>query len=153
MGFRAIGKGHTAALKLLSLLNLGGPISRARWTSHTSALIKISNNVAEQNMKQAAEEVKNLTSGSSNGTVDIGTSFDCSWNSRGWQAREGVVAAIAVETGKIIDIVHKCTSCPNCKVKQTARDNSKMSGVEFMEWFINHEPSCFLNHSGSPQVL
>ena len=78
MGFQAIGKGHTSALKLLSLLNLGGPISRARWTSHTSALIKISNNVAEQNMKQAAEEVKNLTSGSSNGTVDIGTSFDCS---------------------------------------------------------------------------
>ena len=36
-------------------------------------------------------------------------SFDCRWNSRGWQAKEGLVAAIAQKTGKIIDIVRKRT--------------------------------------------
>ena len=38
-------------------------------------------------------------------TTCTGVSFDCSWNSRGWLAKEGVIAAIAQKTGKIKDIV------------------------------------------------
>ena len=35
--------------------------------------------------------------------VDCAASFDASWNSRGWSARDGVVAAISDDTGKVLD--------------------------------------------------
>ena len=107
-------------------------------------------NISEKNMKEAADEVH----GRSTENKDVkstGVSFDCSWNSRGWQAKEGVVAAIAQDTGKVVDIVHKTSYCRDCQSKQKARDENIITSLEFMEWFISH--NCCLNHTGSPQVL
>ena len=58
-------------------------------------------------MKQAADELYNMNKGTTESVANAGVSLDCSWNSRAWQAKEGVVAAISQDTGKIIDIVHK----------------------------------------------
>ena len=44
-------------------------------------------------------------------------SFDCTWNSRGWEAKEEVDAAIAQKTKKIIDIVRKTTYLRDCQKK------------------------------------
>ena len=65
--------------------------------------------------------------------LNAGTSFDCSWNSRGWQARDGIVAAISQDTGKILDIVHKSLSCPACKFKQSKRNEGSMTTIEYLE--------------------
>ena len=57
-------------------------------------------------MEMAVKEVHSI----SNNNRDIksaGVSSDCTWNSRGWQAKEGVGATIAQKTGKIINIVRK----------------------------------------------
>jgi len=79
-------------------------------------------------------------------------SFDCSRNSRGWQAKQGVVAAIAQETVKIIDVVQKFSYCQECKIKQSDRDDKRISTLDYLEWFLKHEVDCSLNHTGSPQV-
>ena len=67
-----------------------------------------------------------------------------------WQAKEGVVVAIAQKTGKIIGIVRKTTYGRNYQKKQNQklRDDNEMTVLEYMEWFINH--NCYLNHTGSP---
>ena len=85
--------------------------------------------------------------------MDTGISFDYSWNSRGWQAKDGVVPAIAEKTGKIIDILHKSSTCPSCTKKQNERDEGKSSSISYLEWFIKHEELCLLNHVGSPQSM
>ena len=57
-------------------------------------------------MEMAVKEVHSI----SNNNRDIkptGVTFDCTWNSRGWQAKEGFGAAIAQNTRKIINIVRK----------------------------------------------
>ena len=156
LGLRIIGRGRTAASKLFSVLNIGAPLSQPSWSKHTDFLTKKTSETVERNMQLATSEVKEILTKhhelSSPRIVNSGTSFDCSWNSRGWQARDGIVAAIAQETGKIIDIVHKSSSCPTCKAKQTLRDRGEMTTMQYLEWFIEHESSCYLNHSGSPQV-
>lgn len=154
---RAISRGRQPALKLFTILNLGSPISYSSWKNHASKLVTQTSVVAERNMSSAANEVKELKTKhsvvSSPRLHSCGTSFDCSWNSRGWQARDGIVAAITQDTGKIIDIVHKSASCPiTCKKKQQQRDSGEITSIEYLEGFIEHEISCYMNHTGSPQV-
>ena len=60
-------------------------------------------------MKQATLELKELLckryAMSSPRVLNAGTSFDCSW---GWQARDGIVAAISQDTGKKILYIKVC---------------------------------------------
>lgn len=155
IGMRAIGRGYSSALKLFSIIGLGPPVSNNVWTKYTSQITDTARVTAEKNMKLAAEDVFNsaLMNGKvSNEKASVGVSFDCSWNSRGWQAKQGVVAAIAQDNGKIVDIVHKVSYCRECKQKQDDRDKKKITGLEYIEWFLEHEIKCSLNHTGSPQV-
>ena len=48
-----------------------------------------------------------------------GVNFDCTWNSRGWQAKEGAAAAIVQKIEKIIDTMRKTTDV------RTAKKNPK----------------------------
>ena len=87
-------------------------------------------------MKLAAKEVHSI----GNSKRDIKStifSLSCTWNSRGWQAKEGVVTAMAQKTEKIIDIVRKTIYCRDCLKKQKLRDYNEMTPLEYMEWFIN----------------
>ena len=153
LAFRASGKGRSAALKTLSILNLGAPLSKKAWGKSTTFLSNKAATVASRNMNEAVTELQGVLQTENSGDVICpGASFDCTWNNRGWQAREGIVAAIAQITGKIIDIVHKSSSCHGCNKKQTARDKGDLTSLEFLEWFIQHEVSCLVNHTGSPQV-
>ena len=43
--------------------------------------------------------------------VDIPTSFDGTWCSRGWTASRGVVTAIVEETAQVIDVSYRCKTC------------------------------------------
>lgn len=149
IAMREIGKGRTAAMKLFSIMNLGKPVSKSIWSKQTTEITEKIRTVADRNMKLAAEEVHEIVSAKGGfipiGVVSAGTSFDCSWNSRGWQAKQGVVAAIAQDNGKIVDIVQKVSYCRECKLKESERDEKKISSINYLEWFINHESKCNLN--------
>jgi len=47
--------------------------------------------------------------------VDAGVTIDASWSSRGWSATDAVIAAISVDTGKVVDVVHMCSFCSECR--------------------------------------
>jgi len=102
-------------------------------------------------MLLSAEEVyqKKCNGFQENRSMAVATNFDCSWNSRGWQAKEGVVAAITQDNGKIVDVIHKVSFCRECRKKQDERDKHDITSIEYMEWYIQHEPDCQLNHTGN----
>lgn len=58
-------------------------------------------------------------------------------NRRGWQAKEEDIAAIAQETGNIIDALQKATYCRQCQNKKKPRVENKIPDLSFIEWFIN----------------
>ena len=59
--------------------------------------------------------------------VDAGVTIDASWCSRGWSATDAVIAAISVDTRKVVDVVHMSSSCSECKKMQKKRENKEMT--------------------------
>ena len=105
-------------------------------------------------MNEAGKEVYAIASGElpSKDPISAGFSSDCSWNTRGWHGKKGVIAAISESTGKIVDVVHKTLSCPHCKKMQTKHANNELSGLDQMSCKTEHELNCMMNHTGSSSV-
>ena len=80
--------------------------------------------------------------------VDIPTSFDGIWCSRGWTASRGVVTATGEKTAQVIDVSYKCKTCVQCNLTKERKNN----GLDYLDQVIEHKPKCFKNHYGSPQV-
>lgn len=57
-------------------------------------------------METATKELLSINKNNSD-IKSTGVRFACTWNSSGWPSKEGVAAAIAQKTGKIINIVKK----------------------------------------------
>jgi len=131
LGLRLTGCGHSAAKRVLSILNLPPPVNKDSWSNHTKALEQIANELLEKELKNAALDVKRFLwdsmqdeTGNMAGmndeqladlVLDAGISIDGSWNKRGWSARDGVVAVISTDTGKVLDVVFLSNSCTTCE--------------------------------------
>ena len=160
LGFRAIGKGRSAAEKCLSFLGLA-PVYT--WDKHTKLIEEKVKYLTETDFNQAVSQLKHLkrTTGEvadctdqelQETVIDIGASFDCSWSSRGWSARDGLVAVVSEDTGKVLDVVYLTRECQKCKEMEEKRATGELSRIDFLSWYISHEPNCLLKHEGSAQV-
>lgn len=120
-----IGHRHSAAKKVLSVLNLPRPGSNVSWTARTKALELAANELLERELQNTVLQVKRykLENGALDANVDssigdeqlkdvdAGISIDGSWNSRGWSARDGMVAVVSIDTRKVLDVVFLSNSC------------------------------------------
>ena len=50
--------------------------------------------------------------------VEAGVSIDGSWSSRGWSARDGVVAAVSVDSGKVLNVIYLTNACTSFDQKE-----------------------------------
>ena len=134
------------------------------WPKHTKLLEEKANELMRINCKEAVCELKQFLGNVGKvqqctdeelkqKVVDAEVSFDCSWSSRGWSARDGIVAKVSEDTGKVLDITYKTKSFPSCSAMEDKRAEGKVSRIQFLEWYISHESKCRLNHEGSSQVF
>ena len=162
VAFRAIGKGRSAAQKCFSFLGLA-PVYT--WDKHTTVIEEKVQDLAETDFNHASMQLKQLkrTVGEvaadltdqelGETVVDVGASFDCSWSSRGWSARDGLVAAVSEDTGKVLDVAYLTRECNHCKGMEEKRARGELSRLDYLSWYITHKPNCLLNnHEGSAQV-
>ena len=84
--------------------------------------------------------------------VEAGASIDGSWSSRGWSARDRVVAAVSVVTRKDLDVIYQTNSCTSCDQKERELKEGTTSRRQYLEWYLAHEENCFMNHEGSALV-
>ena len=151
IALRSVGKGHSAARKIFSLLNLSPPIHQRHWCSYTDKLESESLKLMKDITDSACDELlKNCKYEEE--IINIATSFDGSWGSRGWSSSTGCMAAIAEKTGKIVDIAMCCNHCNLCDTWKEKREKGEVDSVQFMNWSIDHFPNCMVNHDGSAQV-
>lgn len=162
LAFRSIGCGYSAAQRFCSIVNLPDPVCKQSWSRHTQAILKAAETLLEEELNEAGFEVKKLLRDIGDiedcldeelreKVVNAGASLDGSWSSRGWSARDGIVAAISVETGKVVDVVYLSCSCSECS-KMEKRNNGKISRREFLKWYLRHDDNCLQNHDGSAAV-
>lgn len=158
---RTIGRGQSAAVRALSFLGLR-PINKAYWTENTKRIEKEAKLILEEELNAAAFEVKEKKFAlgevvSSHEelhekVIDAGITIDASWSTRGWSSSDGIVVAISVDTGKVLDVVHLSSTCAECTKMEAKKKGGSMSRLDWHRWFERHEPNCFLNHDGSVAV-
>ena len=145
----------------LSFLGLA-PISKICWAAQTKTIKGEVRVILEEELNRAARGVKEWTfslgelncslENLDETVVDTGVTIDASWCSRDWTATDVVIAAISVDTGKVVDAVHMSSSCTECKKMEKKRSDGDLSRLEYLAWFHSHEPNCFVNHEGSSAV-
>ncbi|GFX13372.1 uncharacterized protein TNCV_2191271 [Trichonephila clavipes] len=99
---RQIGKCFSAGFKLCGTLNLPR-LSKTAYTNHENKLMLVNSEVGELSMQKAASELLVLHP-TKNKIVECGISVDGTWQRRGYSSMNGCVAALSVDTGKVVDI-------------------------------------------------
>lgn len=105
-----------------------------------SKFIKVaSKTVAEKSMADAAATLRG-----DNEIADVGVSLDGTWQRKGFSSTLGVVTAISVKTGKVLDVSILSKSCKGCK---SMKSISKSDPNRYTRWELSHK--CNLNYNGS----
>ncbi|GFU56082.1 uncharacterized protein TNCV_3405441 [Trichonephila clavipes] len=137
---RQIGKCFSAGFKLCGTLNLSR-LSKTAYTNHENKLMLVNSEISELSMQKAASELLVLHP-TKNKIVECGISVDGTWQRRGYSSMNGCVAALSVDTGKVVDIEIMSSYCPTC------RKISKMPrSIESETFAADHV--CHSNFQGS----
>ncbi|GFV84786.1 uncharacterized protein TNCV_4297681 [Trichonephila clavipes] len=112
-GMRQIGNGFSAGFKLCGTLNLPR-LSKTAYTNHENKLMSVISEVSELSMQKVASELIVLHP-TKNKIVECGFSVDGTWQRRGYSSMNGCVAALSVDTGKVVDIEIMSSYCPTCR--------------------------------------
>jgi hypothetical protein len=96
--------------------------------------------VAETTMQDACKEIRDT----SIDIVDTAVSCDGSWQRRGYSSLNGVVTAISMVNGKVLDIEAMSRACKGCLLKEKLK---KTNLTSYEVWKSNH--TCKFNYTGT----
>ena len=85
---------------------------------------------------------------SNNFTCDTSISCDGSWQKRGYSSMNGFLAAIAMDTGKVLDVEHTSHYCKSCILNEELK---KSDPIAYAKWKATHQ--CLANYHGSAQNM
>ena len=125
---RCIGKGAAAGKQFCAVMYLPPPSTK--FDNIGKSLLNTITEVAEKSMVNAANESKE------NGNSNIAVSLDGSWQKRGHKSLNGVVTAISMDTGKVIDVHCMSRYCQVCTVQRSDKEK-------------NHAATCIKNYEGT----
>ena len=77
---------------------------------------------------------------------DVGVSLDGTWLKRGFSSLNGVVVAISITSGKVIDTEVMSRFCKACSLKQYLKTSDNEANLK---WKKEHIDDCVANYSGS----
>ncbi|XP_065641660.1 uncharacterized protein LOC136073639 [Hydra vulgaris] len=157
---RRIGKGYQSLKLFLTLLNHPPPMTEKSYNNIASNYQVVIKKVAKNIMHQAVKEIRTLKKldpivrqqqsilphldSQADILCDAGVSVDGTWQRRGFSSNNGIVAAISIDTGRVLDIEvmsKYCQACINARIW-------KHSNVEKYASFIA-DHTCTNNHHGS----
>ena len=115
LAMRIIGRGRASLTKFCAVMNMPGPVAKKSFATHVKQIACVSQQVAEAEMKKAVKEVRALNDATEGEIVDIAVSCDGTWAKRGFQSLYGMVSAIEVQTGKVVDFEMKSKVCYKCR--------------------------------------
>lgn len=141
---RNIGVGHQGLVKFTAVMNMPPPMNENSYRDSIDAVRKATQNVCQQSMRSAVENVKTFYEPNEDGVFDIGISGDGTWRRRGYSSMFGMVTAMSTVTGKAIDIEVMSKECRECMVWR-----NKEGTQEFEDWWEGHQHLCHANHLGS----
>ena len=109
-------------------------------------------------MCEAAERLRQLASHEDEECVveidgqsvcKVAVSTDGTWQKRGYSSKIGVVFAISVMTGEIIDYEVKSLICKEC----SSKEHTDKTSADYLSWKESHASHCEVNHVGSSEEM
>ena len=149
LAMRIIGRGRAALTKFCAVMNMPGPVAKKSFQTHVKAIARVSKQVAEAEMEKAVRDLRAASNARKNETLDIAVSCDGTWARRGFQSLYGMVSAIHVNTGKVVDYEMKSKVCFKCRAKKELDPTSQ----EYIEWMEAHGPKCSANFNKSSKAM
>lgn len=147
MGFREFGKGLASMQTFCRVVNMPPPMSKPAYNKVVKRIQPCYSDVAVSSMKKAAEDTKSLLNQSNEeGPVNCSVSIDGSWQRRGHASLNGIVTAIAKESGKCVDFQVKSKLCKACEKWNQLKGTEKYDA-----WKACHK--CPINHKGSSGAM
>ena len=137
---RHCGVGLSGLTKLCGLLNMPPPITQHSYDNINKKLEVAAENIAKESMKSTVEDIIEKEG------TDIKVSVDGTWQRRGFSSLNGVLAAVSVWTGKVIDIEIMSRHCKSCVANESLKI---VNPVEYDVWKNSHNKYCHLNYVGS----
>ena len=140
-------------LDFCAIMSLPPPLAAAFFSRNLKAASGIMVAEAERKMTQAASRVRNLVlarnpdagENDEDNAISVAISIDGSWQKRGFSSRYGVVTAILIDTGEVIDYEIMSKHCFECQKHANINKDSK----EYREWKMVHDKKCNINYYGS----
>ena len=143
--FRQVGIGHKHLRKICCYLNMPSPMLSNNYTKISNKLKESAKAVAEKSMAAAAASLRGEAI-----TADVGVSVDGSWQRKGYTSMNGVVTAISIDNGKVLDTVVLCKNRKGCTNMQAKKSTEPQV---YENWYAKHKSICKLNHKGSSPVM
>ena len=143
---RSCGVGRTGLEKFCGMMNMPTPMTVKNYNVISKNLTNAAKDVALKSMKDATNEAKKYK-----GCVgDIGISVDGSWQKRGYTSLNGVITAISIDNGKIVDLEVLNRYCKQCDIQhRLLKDNLESLNT----WKESHKNICKLNHEGTAPAM
>lgn len=141
---RLLGVGFNGLNLFCGMMDLCSGFSNKMFYNILNNMSTACQTVFEKTIKQAADEEnsKNVQDGKPEEILTV--SGDGTWAKRGFKSLLGVISLIGKQTGKIVDLIVKCSFCVTC-----ARVLKKLTKRQFEVWYDNHKEVCTANHTGS----
>ena len=144
MAFRNIGCGLEAMTAFSMMMNMQKAMTRDNYSSLINNIHSAYLEEAEASMKFAAEEDKSQSESN-----NITASFDGTWQKPGHASLNGVVSAVSILSGKVVDYQVKSKYCKACQRKSHLNRES----LAYLQWQIQHQSKCSINHEGSSGAM
>ena len=114
----------------------------------------------QQSMKNAAtqirsayatldEDLQQQIAGGETPIINIGVTYDGTWQKRGFSSLYGVGICIDIMTGLVIDYELMSKYCQSCKNKKA----EGCSEEQWTHWMEQYEADCHINHRGSSKAM
>ena len=125
--------------------NFSSYMAKEDYRSFSSVSRNSVKEIAETVMQEAALEIYNKKHDADydDNIVDTGISVDGTWQERGFTSPNGAVAAISIETGRILDVEVMTRYCQGCINIEKFKENADL--YEHLK--LDH--MCKSNHEGS----
>ena len=148
--------GRAGLTKFCAGMELPPPVTKKAYNQHMKKIEKRAVNNAEKLMYEAAERLCRLASSEDEHSVvginghtatKVAVSIDGTWQKRGHSSKIGVVFAVSVRTGEILDYEVRSLICKEC----SSHEHCDKQSPDYLAWKKSYRRHCEVNHVGSSE--
>ena len=150
------GTGYEGLASFCGVMNMPCISTRAYY-KQVDNILEVLEDEAREELKSAGQRLRQLILQEDDqlentATMDAAVSFDGTWAKRGFTSLTGVVFAISVDSGEVLDYHVLSKACQKCAYKQSQCEGDDEA---FEEWRREHEASgeCDINFTGSSPAM